>query len=92
VFLTTCICTNNLFLLFGNTTGMTHLKILNCMFGVISNIDYNKNISFAHNYTRKSVTFKCSKLDNHYVGSKVLTTEMLQTWVFEGMIQFGIIF
>jgi len=27
VFLTTYICTNNLFLLFDNTTGMTHLKI-----------------------------------------------------------------
>jgi len=26
VFLTTYICTNNLFLLFDNTTGMTHLK------------------------------------------------------------------
>ena len=27
VFLTTYICTNNLFLLFENTTGMTHLKM-----------------------------------------------------------------
>ena len=27
VFLTIYICTNNLFLLFDNTTGMTHLKI-----------------------------------------------------------------
>ena len=27
MFLTTYICTNNLFLLFDNTTGMTHLKI-----------------------------------------------------------------
>jgi len=27
VFLTTYICTNNLFLLFNNTTGMTHLKV-----------------------------------------------------------------
>jgi len=27
VFLTTYICTNNLFLLFDNTKGMTHLKI-----------------------------------------------------------------
>jgi len=29
VFLTTYIYTNNLFLLFDNTTGMTHLKIRN---------------------------------------------------------------
>jgi len=28
VFLTIYICTNNLFLLFDNTTGMTHLKML----------------------------------------------------------------
>jgi len=28
VFLTTYICTNNLFLLFDNTTGMTHLKVI----------------------------------------------------------------
>jgi len=27
VFVTLYICTNNLFLLFDNTTGMTHLKI-----------------------------------------------------------------
>jgi len=32
VFLTTYICTNSLFLLFDNTTGMTHLKILNYVF------------------------------------------------------------
>jgi len=44
VFLTIYICTINLLLLFDNTTGLTHLKILSFQFTINCNVILSKDV------------------------------------------------
>jgi len=62
VFLTTYICTNNLFLLFDNTTGMTHLKITDAMFCRIVDITRSRHRNEKCTNYNKIITFSVRRL------------------------------